>query len=90
MSRHVSLPEILELLQKYVHLLEISYSTTKIRILCGPRPDFFNHICKSLLGIFCGIKLFQNAIVLLEEEKNFEAYKMNMLKRYRQFVMKPR
>lgn len=75
-TSHVSLPEMLALFQKCVHLLEISYSTTKIRILCGLGPDFFTHnICKGLLGIFCGFKLFGNAIVLLEEEKTLELIK---------------
>lgn len=75
-TSRVSLPEMSQLFQSCVQPSEISYSTTKIRTLCGSRPDFFNHnICRGLLGIFCGIKLFGNAIVLLEEEKALELLK---------------
>lgn len=53
----------------------------------GPTPDYCNcNICKACWESFVELNLFGNAIVLLKEEKKFRTYKMNMLKRYNQFV----
>lgn len=72
----MSLPEIFQLFQRCVQPLEVSYSNTKIKTPCGPRPDFFDYnISQAYWESFVELNLLGNAIVLLEEEKKSELIK---------------
>lgn len=74
-ASRTSLSEMVQLFQRCVQPLEISYSATKLKTPCGLGQISLITFAKAQWQSFAELNLPGNIIVLLEEEKNLELIK---------------